>query len=62
MPGGEHHPYEMFQGLGEWGYWWTQREIDDGGAIQTVMGTNTTGLDRHISGKGVGSSVRCLRD
>jgi uncharacterized protein (TIGR02145 family) len=47
---------------GNYGYWWTDTEIDGGYAYYRNMGYGKDRVDESYDGKSLGFSVRCVAD
>ncbi len=62
LPGGLNYSFGTFVGVGSTGYWWTS--VEDGEVTANVYSLsfeNSTLFDLFLN-KGVGLSVRCIRD
>lgn len=59
LPGGYRSDYGTFDGQGNYGIWWSASEFDTVKAYARFLGYN---LVRANDNKGLGFSVRCLRD
>jgi uncharacterized protein (TIGR02145 family) len=62
LPGGSRYGNGSFYMLGLYGFWWTTSEGETGGAYSRGMDDDEQDLSKHTGGKGVGASVRCVRD
>lgn len=62
LPGGLNYSFGTFVGMGSTGYWWTSIENGDVTAnVYSLSFENSTLFDLFLN-KGVGLSVRCIKD
>jgi uncharacterized protein (TIGR02145 family) len=62
LPGGFRNYYGSFFSIGNLGYWWSATEDDPDGAWYRGMNYGNSSVNRDVSTKELGFSVRCLRD
>jgi uncharacterized protein (TIGR02145 family) len=63
LPGGQNgFTNSTFYGLGVFGGWWSSTEANAGGAWDRLLYNSNGNLARDPGGKGIGFSVRCLKD
>jgi uncharacterized protein (TIGR02145 family) len=62
LPGGCRYGNGSFYMRGLYGFWWTTSEDISGGAFTRGMDDDETDVSKHTGVKGVGASVRCVRD
>jgi uncharacterized protein (TIGR02145 family) len=62
LPGGYRNGYGTFANVGYDGLWWSSSEYDTANAWYRTLGSNYGNALRNASLKGLGFSVRCLRD
>ena len=62
LPGGYRDTYGSFGLIGNYGHWWSSTECSSTGAWYRSMYYIYGGVYRYDYNKGVGFSVRCLRD
>jgi uncharacterized protein (TIGR02145 family) len=62
LPGSGRSTYGSFDGVGKYGLWWTATEFSSGYAYLRRMTYNKDNVDEGYNDKGLGYSVRCVRD
>ena len=62
LPGGDRYGRGAVDGVGSLGYWWSATEGFAGNAWHRYMGYGNSNVGRNDSLKGLGFSVRCVRD
>ena len=62
LPGGQCYFFGNFFYVGNYGYWWSASEYDEGGAWYRRFYDGNSSLFRHNDGKFHGFSVRCVKD
>jgi uncharacterized protein (TIGR02145 family) len=62
LPGGYRSGYDYFDGIGVNGFWWSASESSTDVAFDRDLFHNEISLGRDSSDKGLGLSVRCVRD
>jgi len=63
LPGGEKRIVTgIFFGIRERGYWWTSRSDNYSQAFSRSMSHESTELDRFLTNKKYGFSIRCIKD
>ena len=62
LPGGNRYDNGSFNGIGNYGYWWSATERFAAGAWSRLMGYADSSVSRLGHYKERGFSVRCLRD
>jgi uncharacterized protein (TIGR02145 family) len=62
LPSGYHGPDGTFDGVGHLGYWWSSTEDSINLAWSQRLYYLYSSMDRGRYGKGIGFSVRCLKD
>jgi len=62
LPGGHRGYDDEFFGIGGFGYWWTSAEYGDYDAWSRSLDNYGPGVIRFSNDKGIGLSVRCIRD
>jgi uncharacterized protein (TIGR02145 family) len=62
LPGGSRYTDGYFDYVGWYGYWWSATEYGSGLAYQRDMYSDYGSVGEDINYKGLGVSVRCLRD
>jgi len=62
IPCGTRYSNGTFDGVGNYGYWWSSSENYTNNAWGRYMYSNISYVDRSYSGKAAGLSVRCVRD
>ena len=62
LPGGGRGTNGVLGYLGRGGYWWSATEYDTSGAWYRNMSFGSSGVGSYDDDKGLGFSVRCLRD
>ncbi len=62
LPGGKRDGIGEFLNTADYAYYWSSTEYSSGGAWRRHLYYNNSGVNRFYSYKGMGFSVRCLRD
>ena len=62
LPGGNRNNSGTFNVVGNFGFWWSSTEDGTLDARYRVLYYNIGDVGSYVNGKGVGFSVRCLRD
>ena len=62
LAGGNRYPDGSFDGIGDYGVWWSASEFDPNNAWYRNLGYGKSGVDLYLYGKTIGFGVRCLRD
>jgi uncharacterized protein (TIGR02145 family) len=62
LPGGYRSYSGSFNGIGNYGYWWSSTEYNTSDAYLHRLNHYSAYLSRGSGSKGLGLSVRCLRD
>ena len=62
LPGGLNYSFGTFVGMGSTGYWWTSTANGDETAILCSLSYKDSVLTNLFLNKGVGVSVRCVKD
>lgn len=62
LPGGYRYNYGTFHSIGSRGHWWSATEYNSTLAWYRLIYYNKSDLDKNYLSKGVGFSVRCVRD
>ncbi|GBU20491.1 hypothetical protein R80B4_00369 [Fibrobacteres bacterium R8-0-B4] len=62
LPGGYRVSDGSFKDVGEYGFWWTATEAGGGGAYGRLMGYGYDGVLEYYYGKGIGFSLRCVKN
>ena len=62
VPGGSRTPFGTFNGLGEFGDWWSSTEGTPGNAWPRGLDCSNGPVGRTTASKAAGFSARCLRD
>jgi len=62
LPGGPRYNDGPFSNVGNYGYWWSSTENDATNAWNRNLNYNYGDVNRSGNNKGLGLSVRCLRD
>ena len=62
LPGGFRSAVGIFDGIGNFGDWWSSSENGPTGAWNIYLGGDTGSVIRYTDEKKIGYSVRCLRD
>ena len=62
LPGGFRYLAGSFNGIGDYGYWWSSTEENPNGAWGRSLNNGNGNASRYYSNKRDGLSVRCLRD
>ena len=61
LPGGLRNAYGNFQGMNNYGYWWSSKE-DEYNALLYSLDSNHPQTFRYFYDKAFGFSVRCVKD
>jgi uncharacterized protein (TIGR02145 family) len=62
LPGGSCNYFGYFDGMADYGNWWSSSENDAGGAWERYLSNGDTRVYRSLGFKDYGFSVCCLRD
>ena len=62
LPGGLRSSMGGFGSVGGWGFWWSSTEYSAGSAWDRALYSGSGDVARDPDDKGIGFSVRCLRD
>lgn len=62
LPGGNRNGYGTFDGIGNYGHWWSSTEDGTRAVWYRCLGCDTGIFSGNVYNKGIGFSVRCLRD
>ena len=62
LPGGARYSFGNFDGIGDYGYWWSSSQYSTGYVWDRKVNHNSGTVYRGYSSKEDGFSVRCLRD
>ena len=62
LPGGNRHPIDAFNYIGNIGDWWSATEYDSGNALSRMLYHDSSSANWDIPSKKTGLSVRCIKD
>jgi uncharacterized protein (TIGR02145 family) len=62
LPGGDCNGSGFFEGLGNYGYWWSSTYLNSGYAFRYRLESSNSKFSKLICSKYCGFSVRCIKD
>jgi uncharacterized protein (TIGR02145 family) len=62
LPGGCRNYDKTFEKLGDYGYWWTSTDINVSNAWYRNMSYGYSSVNRSLTSKDYGYSIRCVKD